>query len=70
MPRARGSASTPWPMRRIAPSTSWRRAPTIYVFSFYKVYGPHFAVMWGRYDALLELDTLYHYFYGKDKVPA
>jgi cysteine desulfurase family protein (TIGR01976 family) len=40
-----------------------------YVFSFYKVYGPHFAVMWGRYDALLELDTLYHYFYGKDKVP-
>lgn len=40
-----------------------------YVFSFYKVYGPHFAVMWGRYDALLELDGLYHWFYGKDKVP-
>jgi cysteine desulfurase family protein (TIGR01976 family) len=40
-----------------------------YVFSFYKVYGPHFAVMWGRYEALLELDGLYHWFYGKDKVP-
>lgn len=41
-----------------------------YVFSFYKTYGPHFAVMYGKYDNLLELDGLYHYFYGKDKVPA
>ncbi len=41
-----------------------------YVFSFYKTYGPHFAAMYGRYDHLLELDGLYHYFYGKDKVPA
>lgn len=41
-----------------------------YVFSFYKVYGPHFAVMWGRHEHLLELDGLYHWFYGKDKVPA
>jgi cysteine desulfurase family protein (TIGR01976 family) len=40
-----------------------------YVFSFYKTYGPHFAVLYGRYDDLLELDGLYHYFYGKDKVP-
>ncbi|MBY0612581.1 MAG: cysteine desulfurase-like protein [Beijerinckiaceae bacterium] len=40
-----------------------------YVFSFYKVYGPHFAVLWGRYEHLLELDGLYHYFYGRDKVP-
>ncbi|MCA0400255.1 MAG: cysteine desulfurase-like protein [Proteobacteria bacterium] len=40
-----------------------------YVFSFYKTYGPHFAMMYGKYDALLELDGLYHYFYGKDKVP-
>jgi len=40
-----------------------------YVFSFYKVFGPHHAVMYGKYDHLLELDTLYHYFYGKDKVP-
>jgi len=41
-----------------------------YVFSFYKTYGPHFAVMYGKYEHLLELDTLYHYFYTADKVPA
>lgn len=40
-----------------------------YVFSFYKTYGPHFAVLYGKYANLLELDGLYHYFYGKDKVP-
>lgn len=40
-----------------------------YVFSLYKTYGPHYALMYGKYDYLLELDTLYHYFYGKDKVP-
>ena len=40
-----------------------------YVFSFYKTYGPHFAMLYGRYDKLLELDGLYHYFYGRDKVP-
>ena len=40
-----------------------------YVFSLYKTYGPHHAVMYGRHELLLELDGLYHYFYGKDKVP-
>ncbi|MEA3536695.1 cysteine desulfurase-like protein [Rhizobium sp. CC-YZS058] len=40
-----------------------------YVFSLYKTYGPHYALMYGKYELLLELDTLYHYFYGKDKVP-
>ncbi len=40
-----------------------------YLFSFYKTYGPHFAVLYGKYDKLLELDGLYHYFYGRDKVP-
>lgn len=40
-----------------------------YVFSFYKTYGPHYAVMYGRYEHLIELDGLYHYFYGKEKVP-
>lgn len=40
------------------------------VFALYKVYGPHYAVMYGRYDLLAGLDGLYHYFYGKDKVPA
>ena len=41
-----------------------------YVFSFYKTYGPHFAVLYGKYDKLLQLDGLYHYFYGREKVPA
>jgi len=41
-----------------------------YVFSLYKTYGPHLAVMYGRHDHLLELDGLYHYFYGKEKVSA
>ena len=40
-----------------------------YLFSFYKVYGPHFAMLWGKHEHLLELDGLYHYFYGRDKVP-
>ncbi|AJY44959.1 cysteine desulfurase-like protein [Martelella endophytica] len=40
-----------------------------YVFSLYKVFGPHYALMYGKYDLLAELDTLYHYFYGKDKIP-
>ncbi len=41
-----------------------------YVFSLYKTYGPHLAVMYGRHGHLLELDGLYHYFYGKDKIAA
>lgn len=40
-----------------------------YVFSLYKCYGPHVAVMYGKYELLSELDGQYHYFYGKDKVP-
>lgn len=39
-------------------------------FSLYKVYGPHAAVLYGKYDLFRELDNLYHYFYGKDMVPA
>ncbi|WP_349538805.1 cysteine desulfurase-like protein [Sagittula sp. NFXS13] len=40
-----------------------------YIFSLYKCYGPHTAIMYGKYDLLASLDGLYHYFYGKDKVP-
>lgn len=40
-----------------------------YAFSLYKTYGPHSAAMYGKYDLLAELETLYHYFYGRDKVP-
>ena len=39
-------------------------------FSQYKVFGAHHAVLYARYDLLAELDGLYHYFYGKDKIPA
>jgi len=41
-----------------------------YVFSLYKTYGPHLAVLCGKYEQLLELDGLYHYFYGRENVSA
>jgi cysteine desulfurase family protein (TIGR01976 family) len=40
-----------------------------YVFSLYKVFGPHHAVMYGKYDRLLELDGLSHHFIPKDRIP-
>ena len=40
-----------------------------YVFSFYKVFGPHFAVLWGQRDMLLPLPSLNHYFIGPDVLP-
>ncbi len=40
-----------------------------YVFSLYKTYGPHQAIMYGKYDLLAELDGIYHSFYGREKVP-
>ncbi|RIX99539.1 cysteine desulfurase-like protein [Aureimonas flava] len=40
-----------------------------YVFSVYKVFGPHHAVMFGKRDKLLELDNIYHYFFDKSRVP-
>lgn len=40
-----------------------------YVFSWYKVFGPHQAVLYGRYDLLKKLDSINHYFIGKDVVP-
>ena len=41
----------------------------IYVFSFYKVFGPHYAVLWGRRDLLLSLHSLNHFFIGKNVIP-
>jgi cysteine desulfurase family protein (TIGR01976 family) len=41
----------------------------VYVFSFYKVFGPHLAVLWGRRDVLLPLPSLNHYFIGADDLP-
>ncbi|SDO65166.1 cysteine desulfurase family protein, VC1184 subfamily [Aureimonas jatrophae] len=40
-----------------------------YVFSVYKVFGPHHAVMYGRRDKLEALDNIYHYFFDKSRVP-
>lgn len=34
----------------------------IYVLSFYKTFGPHYAVMWGERDLLRSLPGLNHYF--------
>jgi cysteine desulfurase family protein (TIGR01976 family) len=41
----------------------------VYVFSFYKVFGPHYAVMWVTRDLLMGLPSLNHYFIGADVVP-
>ncbi|HEX6549170.1 MAG TPA: aminotransferase class V-fold PLP-dependent enzyme, partial [Gammaproteobacteria bacterium] len=40
-----------------------------YVFSAYKVYGPHLGVLYGKRAALLELANLNHEFIGKDVLP-
>ena len=40
-----------------------------YVLSFYKVYGPHHAVLYGKYEHLLRLANLYHYFIPDDRIP-
>ncbi|MCA3022406.1 MAG: cysteine desulfurase-like protein [Burkholderiales bacterium] len=41
----------------------------VYVFSFYKVFGPHYAVLWGKRDLLLALPSLNHHFIGADVLP-
>jgi selenocysteine lyase/cysteine desulfurase len=33
------------------------------------VYGPHHAVLYGKYEHLLELSTIYHYFIANDRIP-
>jgi cysteine desulfurase family protein (TIGR01976 family) len=40
-----------------------------YVFSLYKVFGPHHGVLYGKYDRLLELANLSHHFIPLDKIP-
>jgi cysteine desulfurase family protein (TIGR01976 family) len=41
----------------------------VVVFSFYKVFGPHYAVMWVRRELLLSLPSLNHFFIGQDVLP-
>lgn len=40
-----------------------------YVFSFYKVYGPHHAVLYGKREHLLALPGFNHYFIGQEDIP-
>ena len=39
------------------------------VFSFYKVFGPHYAVLWAKREVLLPLPSLNHDFIGRDVLP-
>jgi selenocysteine lyase/cysteine desulfurase len=41
----------------------------VVVFSFYKVFGPHYAVMWVQRELLLSLPSLNHYFIGREVLP-
>jgi cysteine desulfurase family protein (TIGR01976 family) len=41
----------------------------VVVFSFYKVFGPHHAVMWVQRELLLGLPSLNHYFIGPEVMP-
>ncbi|MCE9636212.1 MAG: aminotransferase class V-fold PLP-dependent enzyme [Planctomycetes bacterium] len=40
-----------------------------YVFSTYKVYGPHMAVLWGRADAAAEIEGPNHFFVPRGEHP-
>ena len=40
-----------------------------YVFSLYKVFGPHQAVLYGKKDLLLALGSVNHYFIGREEIP-
>jgi cysteine desulfurase family protein (TIGR01976 family) len=41
----------------------------ILVFSFYKVFGPHYALLWGRHELLKSLPGINHFFIGADMLP-
>lgn len=40
-----------------------------YTFSWYKVFGPHLAVMYGRLDLLTQMPGINHYFFKPEDVP-
>ena len=40
-----------------------------YAFSFYKVYGPHYAMLYGKKEHLLKLPGINHFFIAEDDVP-
>jgi cysteine desulfurase family protein (TIGR01976 family) len=40
-----------------------------YVFSLYKVYGPHYSLLYGKFHLLEELPGINHFFIEKDDIP-
>jgi len=40
-----------------------------YALSFYKIYGPHYALLYGKRDHLLRMPGINHFFIGPDEVP-
>lgn len=40
-----------------------------YVFSLYKVFGPHSAVLYGKHSCLLDLDNINHDFFTREDLP-
>jgi len=40
-----------------------------YAFSFYKVYGPHYSLLYGKKEILEKLPGINHYFIGMDETP-
>lgn len=40
-----------------------------YVFSFYKVYGPHYSALYGRKEILEKLPNINHFFIQEDDIP-
>lgn len=40
-----------------------------YTFSWYKLYGPHLAVMYGKIDLLIKMKHINHYFFKDEDVP-
>jgi len=40
-----------------------------YVFSFYKVYGSHYALLYGKQEHLLAIPGINHYFIGQTDIP-
>ena len=64
----RWSASTASPTPRTG---RWTSAPgtSIFVFSLYKVFGPHQGLLYGRRELLLDLANVNHVFVPKDALP-
>lgn len=52
---------------RVIDVTAWD--VDFYVFSFYKTFGPHYAMMYGKKSILANLPGNNHYFIGKDQSP-